>query len=101
MKLTQTVATILLLVTCILPVSAQQPDSLANDGYTLVPVNQSSTVTAPSATETSGQKLSVEQPVAPNTDSELLLTPGCEAFWLHPGLTPDFFRCRRRAFSLL
>ena len=31
----------------------------------------------------------------------LLLTPGCEAFWLHPGLTPDFFRCRRRAFSLL
>ena len=32
---------------------------------------------------------------------ELLLTPGCEAFWLHPGLTPDFFRCRRRAFSLL
>lgn len=75
MKLTQTVATILLLVTCILPVSAQQPDSLANDGDTLVPVNQSSTVTAPSATETSGQKLSVEQPVAPNTDSELLLTP--------------------------
>ena len=32
---------------------------------------------------------------------ELLLTPGCETFWLHPGLTPDFFRCRRRAFSLL
>ena len=32
---------------------------------------------------------------------ELLLAPGCEAFWLHPGLTPDFFRCRRRAFSLL
>ena len=31
---------------------------------------------------------------------ELLLAPGCEAFWLHPGLTPDFFRCRRRAFSL-
>lgn len=32
---------------------------------------------------------------------ELLLAPGCEAFWLYPGLTPDFFRCRRRAFSLL
>lgn len=31
---------------------------------------------------------------------ELLLAPGCETFWLHPGLTPDFFRCRRRAFSL-
>lgn len=35
------------------------------------------------------------------TPVELLLTPGCEAFWLHPGLTTDFFRCRRRAFSLL
>ncbi|WP_300717697.1 hypothetical protein [uncultured Desulfovibrio sp.] len=32
---------------------------------------------------------------------ELLLTPGCEAFWLHPGLGPDFFRCHHRAFSLL
>ena len=35
------------------------------------------------------------------TAVELLLTPGCEAFWLHPGLTPDFFRGRHRAFSLL
>lgn len=34
------------------------------------------------------------------TPVALLLTPGCEAFWLHPGLTPDFFRCSCRAFSL-
>ncbi len=32
---------------------------------------------------------------------ELLLTPGCEGFWLHPGLTPDFFRMRRLAFGTL
>lgn len=35
------------------------------------------------------------------TPAELLLTPGCEAFWLHPGLEPDFFRCHYRAFALL
>ncbi|MFC4677851.1 hypothetical protein [Desulfovibrio legallii] len=29
------------------------------------------------------------------------LTPGCEGFWLHPGLDPDFFRVRRQAFGLL
>ena len=29
------------------------------------------------------------------------LTPGCEGFWLHPGLTPDFFRVQRQAFGLL
>ena len=28
-------------------------------------------------------------------------TPGCEGFWLHPGLTPDFFRVQRQAFGLL
>lgn len=28
-------------------------------------------------------------------------TPGCEGFWLHPGLTPDFFRVRRQAFGPL
>ncbi len=32
---------------------------------------------------------------------ELVLTPGCEGFWLHPGLTPDFFRVRRLAFGTL
>lgn len=29
------------------------------------------------------------------------ITPGCEGFWLHPGLTPDFFRVQRQAFGLL
>ena len=29
------------------------------------------------------------------------LTPGCEGFWLHPGLSPDFFRVQRQAFGLL
>lgn len=28
-------------------------------------------------------------------------TPGCEGFWLHPGLTPDFFRVSRLAFGPL
>ena len=27
-------------------------------------------------------------------------TPGCEGFWLHPGLTPEFFSVRRQAFGL-
>lgn len=31
----------------------------------------------------------------------LALTPGCEGFWLHDGLTPDFFSLRRAAFGLL
>ncbi|SFW24191.1 MULTISPECIES: hypothetical protein [Desulfovibrio] len=31
----------------------------------------------------------------------LTLTPGCEGFWLHPGLTPDFFRVHSLAFGLL
>ena len=34
-------------------------------------------------------------------DGLLTLTPGCEGFWLHPGLDPDFFRLRRHAFGLL
>lgn len=29
----------------------------------------------------------------------LLLTPGCEGFWLHPGLTPQFFRSQCLAFG--
>lgn len=31
----------------------------------------------------------------------LTLTPGCEGFWLHPGLTPDFFRVRCLTFGML
>ena len=31
----------------------------------------------------------------------LLLTPGCEGFWLHSGLTPEFFRMRQEALGLL
>ncbi|MDR2850655.1 MAG: hypothetical protein LBV65_01230 [Desulfovibrio sp.] len=29
----------------------------------------------------------------------LTLAPGCEGFWLHNGLTPDFFRVERLAFG--
>ncbi|MBE6441180.1 MAG: hypothetical protein E7022_02455 [Desulfovibrio desulfuricans] len=31
----------------------------------------------------------------------LLLTPGCEGFWLHPGLSPAFFRTRCEGFGAL
>lgn len=31
----------------------------------------------------------------------LTLTPGCEGFWLHPGLTPDFFRVHCLTFGML
>lgn len=31
----------------------------------------------------------------------LLLAPGCEGFWLHPGIGPDFFRYTPSAFGLL
>ncbi len=31
----------------------------------------------------------------------LALTPGCEGFWLHPGLNPNFFRVHSLAFGLL
>lgn len=31
----------------------------------------------------------------------LALTPGCEGFWLHDGLTPDFFTVTRLAFGPL
>ena len=31
----------------------------------------------------------------------LTLTPGCEGFWLHPGLTPDFFRAHCLTFGML
>ncbi|MDR2820184.1 MAG: hypothetical protein LBB60_06620 [Desulfovibrio sp.] len=31
--------------------------------------------------------------------ASLALSPGCEGFWLHKGLTPDFFRIERLAFG--
>ncbi len=31
----------------------------------------------------------------------LLLTPGCEGFWLHPGLTPSSFHVQTTAFGVL
>ena len=31
----------------------------------------------------------------------LVLTPGCEGFWLHQGLTPDFFTLVQRSFGPL
>lgn len=33
--------------------------------------------------------------------ASLALTPGCEGFWLHDGLTPDFFTVTRLAFGPL
>ncbi len=38
---------------------------------------------------------------APSSPPLLTLTPGCEGFWLHPGLGPDFFRVHSLAFGLL
>ena len=38
-------------------------------------------------------------PLTPAPDAPLTLTPGCEGFWLHPGLTPVFFTVTRQAFS--
>lgn len=35
----------------------------------------------------------------PHHADSLALSPGCEGFWLHPGLTPDFFRVSRMAFG--
>lgn len=36
-----------------------------------------------------------------NLMAPLALTPGCEGFWLHTGLSPAFFTLRRGAFGLL
>lgn len=32
-------------------------------------------------------------------DAPLTLCPGCEGFWLHPGLDPEFFTVSRQAFA--
>ncbi|MDO5484005.1 MAG: hypothetical protein Q4F27_03770 [Desulfovibrionaceae bacterium] len=37
----------------------------------------------------------------PDCPASLLLTPGCEGFWLHLGLTPEFFTLTRRCFGPL
>lgn len=37
--------------------------------------------------------------LTPAQDAPLTLTPGCEGFWLHPGLTPEFFTVSRQAFA--
>ncbi|MDR2744632.1 MAG: hypothetical protein LBB66_05485 [Desulfovibrio sp.] len=37
----------------------------------------------------------------PHHADSLALSPGCEGFWLHAGLTPDFFRVSRMAFGPL
>lgn len=36
----------------------------------------------------------------PGYDQCLLLAPGCEGFWLHRGLVPEFFRVRQKFFAL-
>ncbi|MDE7240783.1 hypothetical protein [Desulfovibrio sp.] len=38
-------------------------------------------------------------PLMPAQDAPLTLGPGCEGFWLHPGLTPEFFTVSRQAFA--
>lgn len=40
-----------------------------------------------------------EQAATPAPDAPLTLAPGCEGFWLHPGLTPEFFTVSRQAFA--
>lgn len=35
----------------------------------------------------------------PAPDAPLTLCPGCEGFWLHTGLTPEFFTVSRQAFA--
>ena len=37
--------------------------------------------------------------LSPAPDAPLTLAPGCEGFWLHPGLTPEFFTVSRQAFA--
>jgi hypothetical protein len=37
----------------------------------------------------------------PHHADSLALAPNCEGFWLHTGLSPDFFRVSRLAFGLL
>lgn len=41
----------------------------------------------------------VTEGLAPAPDAPLTLTPGCEGFWLHPGLGPEFFTVSRQAFA--
>ncbi|MBO4300341.1 MAG: hypothetical protein J5861_01935 [Desulfovibrio sp.] len=36
-----------------------------------------------------------------SVQTPLILTPGCEGFWLHSGLTPDFFRIRQESLGIL
>jgi hypothetical protein len=40
-------------------------------------------------------------PFGPHHADSLALSPDCECFWLHTGLSPDFFRVSRLAFGLL
>lgn len=36
---------------------------------------------------------------APSPEAPLCLCPGCEGFWLHPGLGPEFFTVSRQVFA--
>lgn len=38
-------------------------------------------------------------PLTPAPGARLSLWPGCEGFWLHPGLGPEFFTISRQAFA--
>lgn len=52
--------------------------------------------------EKAAQAHCAASPPAPFSFAEgLALTPGCEGFWLHDGLTPDFFTVTRLAFGPL
>ncbi|MDE7371242.1 MAG: hypothetical protein K2N07_05790, partial [Desulfovibrio sp.] len=35
----------------------------------------------------------------PSPEARLTLCPGCEGFWLHPGLGPEFFTVSRQLFA--
>lgn len=42
---------------------------------------------------------SADDAARPASDAPLTLCPGCEGFWLHPDLGPDFFTLSRQAFA--
>ena len=42
---------------------------------------------------------SAAEAASPAPDAPLTLCPGCEGFWLHPGLGPEFFTVSRQVFA--
>jgi hypothetical protein len=55
---------------------------------------------AASAENTAPDAVYCSRPDAGQTQAPLVFSPGMEGCWLHPSLTPDFFRVRALDFSL-